>query len=89
MIIKKANAQAISFACRNFHYAKSVPAVTHGYNIYNAENEWCGVICFGVGANRNLAKEFGFVAEKSQRKQKTLHVRLILNKLMAFAMSNF
>jgi hypothetical protein len=62
MIIKKANAQAISFACKNFHYAKSVPAVTHGYNIYNAENEWCSVICFGVGANRNLAKEFGFVA---------------------------
>ena len=62
MIIKKANAKAISFACENFHYAKCVPNVSHGYNIYNAENEWCGVICFGVGANNNLAKTFGYLS---------------------------
>jgi len=62
MIIKKANSQAISFACKNFHYAKCVPSVSHGYNIYNAENEWCGVICFGVGANNNIAKTFGYLS---------------------------
>lgn len=62
MIIKKANAKAISFACLNFHYAKCVPNVSHGYNIYNAEYEWCGVICFGVGANNNLAKTFGYLS---------------------------
>lgn len=61
MIIKKANAKAISFACLNFHYAKCVPSVSHGYNIYNDENEWCGVIVFGVGANNNLAKTFGYL----------------------------
>lgn len=62
MIIKKANAKAISFACRNFHYAKSVPCVQYGYNVYNDSNEWCGVICFGGGANNNLAKSFGYVS---------------------------
>lgn len=58
MIIKKANAKAISYACKNFHYAKCVPAVSYGYNIYNDSNEWCGVICFGSGATPNLVKQF-------------------------------
>ena len=61
MILKKANSKAISFACRNFHYAKSVPCVQYGYNVYNSEKEWCGVIVFGGGANNNLAKSFGYV----------------------------
>ena len=56
MILKKANSKAISFACRNFHYAKSVPCVQYGYNVYNSEKEWCGVIVFGGGA-----KSFGYV----------------------------
>lgn len=61
MIIKKANAKAISFACKNFHYAKSVPCVQYGYNVYNEQDEWCGVICYGGGANNNLSKSFGYV----------------------------
>ena len=62
MILKKANAKAISYACKNFHYAKCVPNVSYGYNVYNGQNEWCGVICFGVGATPNIVKPFGMVS---------------------------
>ena len=54
-----ANAKAIRYACLNFHYAKSVPSVQYGFNIYNDEDEWCGVICYGGGATPNIGKPFG------------------------------
>lgn len=59
MRIARANAKAIEYACKNFHYSKSVPAVQYAYNIYNNDDEWCGVILYGGGANNNLAKNFG------------------------------
>ena len=59
MRIARANSKAIEYACKNFHYSKSVPAVQWAYNVYNDNNEWCGVIVYGGGANNNLAKSFG------------------------------
>lgn len=59
MRIARANTKAIEFACKQFHYAKSVPTVQYAYNIYNDAEEWCGVIVFGGGANNNLPKSFG------------------------------
>lgn len=56
-----ANAKAIKYACINFHYAKSVPSVQYGFNVYNDNNEWCGVICYGSGATPNIAKPFGLI----------------------------
>lgn len=56
MILKKANKKAIDYACKNFHYSKSVPTVQYAYNVYNNNNEWCGVILYGGGANSNLCK---------------------------------
>ena len=56
MRLTKANNKAIKYACLKFHYAKSVPTVQYAYNVYNNNNEWCGVIIFGGGANNNLAK---------------------------------
>lgn len=58
MKITKAAAKAVNYACKHFHYSKSVPAVQYGYNVYNANDEWCGVILYGGGANNNLAKSF-------------------------------
>lgn len=49
------------FACKNFHYSKSLPVNTFGYNVYNDQNEWCGVILFGLGANNNLSRQFSMV----------------------------
>lgn len=59
MRIARANTKAINYACKNFHYSKSVPAVQYGYNVYNDNDEWCGVILYGGGANNNMPKSFG------------------------------
>ena len=49
--LKPATAQAVRYACLNFHYAKAVPAAYNAYNVYNDRSEWCGVIIFGGGRN--------------------------------------
>lgn len=56
--LRLANAKAIKYACMNFHYAKCVPIVQYGFNVYE-NGEWCGVILFGSGATKNIATPFG------------------------------
>lgn len=56
--IKIANAKAIKYACSNFHYAKRVPMIKYGFNVYE-NGVWCGVILFGYGAAINIASPFG------------------------------
>ena len=58
MKLTLASYKAIEYACKNFHYAKSVPVNVLGFNVYNDKDEWCGVIAYGSGANPNLGKEF-------------------------------
>lgn len=58
MRITRANKDAVKYACTKFHYSKSVPTVQYAYNIYNDDDEWCGCIVYGGGANNNLAKSF-------------------------------
>ena len=59
MRLTRATPKAIDYACKHFHYAKAVPVNTVGYNVYNGADEWCGVILYGTGANRNLGTEYG------------------------------
>lgn len=59
MRLEIASHNAIKYACMNFHYAKSVPVNTFGYSVFNENNEWCGVILYGSGANKNLHKPYG------------------------------
>lgn len=58
MRLTRANNKAIEFACKHFHYAKAVPVNTVGYNVYNDNNEWCGVVLYGTGANNNIVTEY-------------------------------
>lgn len=58
MRLEKASYKAIKYACMNFHYAKSIPVNTFGYSVFNDNNEWCGIILFGNGANNNIAKQY-------------------------------
>ena len=58
MILKKASYKAIKYACMNFHYAKTVPLSRIAYNVYNNDNEWCGCVVFGSGANYRLGDKF-------------------------------
>ena len=55
MRITRANSDAINYSCLYFHYAKSVPAYSYAYNIYNDDNEWCGCVIFGLGANNRMS----------------------------------
>ena len=58
MRLEKASSKAIKYACLNFHYAKAVPNVSLAYSVFNNLNEWCGVVCFGLGATNNIAKPY-------------------------------
>ena len=53
-----ASNNAIKYACLHFHYAKAVPVNTLGYNVFNDNNEWCGVILYGTGANNHIGTTF-------------------------------
>lgn len=58
MILKKASHKAILYACKNFHYSKSIPVNVFGYSVFNNKNEWCGVILYGKGATPNIGKPY-------------------------------
>jgi len=58
MRLEIASHKAIKYACLNFHYAKSLPVNTFGYSVFNNNNEWCGVVLYGTGANNNLATQY-------------------------------
>jgi hypothetical protein len=62
MILQKASYEAIKYACKAFHYSKSVPANPVGYSVFSGgevKNEaFCGVIIFAVGANRSIASPY-------------------------------
>ena len=44
---------------KTFTIQSQFPAVQYGYNVYNDNDEWCGVILYGGGANNNMPKSFG------------------------------
>jgi hypothetical protein len=58
MRLEIASHKAIRYACLNFHYAQAVPNVGLAYNVFNNKNEWCGVICYGIGATNNIAEPY-------------------------------
>ena len=62
MRLEKASYKAIKYACRKFHYAKTVPVTNISYSVFNNKKEWCGVICYGLGANYLLGKTYGVVS---------------------------
>ena len=53
-----ASPKAIQYACLKFHYARCVPIVAIGFNVYNDVDEWCGVIVYGFGANCHIAMPY-------------------------------
>lgn len=58
MRLTVASQKAIQYACIKFHYAKCVPVVGIGFNVYNDNDEWCGVIIYGYGATCHIAMPF-------------------------------
>ena len=74
MRLSIASNKAIRYACMNFHYAKAVPVNTIGYNVYNDDGEWCGVVLYGTGANNEIGTEYNL-----QQGQVLELVRVALN----------
>lgn len=58
MRLEKASTKAIKYAIMNYHYSKSVPMVQCAYSVFNDNDEWCGVICYAIGATNNIAKPY-------------------------------
>lgn len=58
MRLSIATPKAYNYACEKFHYAKATPVVKVAFNVFNDENEWCGVIIYGSGANCNIATPY-------------------------------
>lgn len=59
--VQIATNQMIDFACRNFHYSKSIPCGKKiAYSIFE-EKKFIGVIIYSLGATPELAPSFGMV----------------------------
>lgn len=58
MRISRASYEAASYACLNFHYAKAVPVINEAFNVFNDNDEWCGVIIYSTGANMHIARPY-------------------------------
>lgn len=61
MRLEKASRKAVDFALLNFHYAKTIAPRAHdnAYSVFNSNGEWCGVICFGMGATPQIGSPYG------------------------------
>lgn len=59
MRLEKASAKAVRYAIMNWHYSKSIPNVGLAYAVFNKKKEFCGVVCFGLGAALNIGKPYG------------------------------
>lgn len=56
-----ANNNMIEYACKNWHYSKSIPCGRKvAYAIFE-ENKFTGVIIYSLGANNNMAKSFNLL----------------------------
>ena len=58
MILKRASKKANRFAIMNFHYSKKIPSISISYSVFNDKNEWCGVICYGLGAIPSIGSPY-------------------------------
>ena len=61
MRLEKASYKAVQYACLNFHYAKTVPASSISYSVFNKKNEWCGIVSFCYPSGVMSGKQFNLV----------------------------
>ena len=54
MRLEIASTKAIKYALMNFHYAKTIPTIQSSFSVFNNKKEWCGVICYSIGANKSI-----------------------------------
>ena len=60
MILRKASKRSIVYSCKNFHYSQKPPALNGtAFSVFNDNNEWCGCIIYGSGANPQIGTAYG------------------------------
>lgn len=61
MRIRRATTEEVRHSCLRYHYARRVPQVSAGYSVFNGAGEFCGTVCFGVGACPNIGRPYGLL----------------------------
>jgi len=61
MILYPATKKAVHYAVRNYHYSQKASARCFdvAFSVFNDKKEFCGVICYGRGANPKIASPYG------------------------------
>lgn len=87
--IVPATSKMIEYACKNFHYSKSIPCGRKMAFAIFEESVFTGVIIYSTGANNNIAKPFGMeqgqvieltrVALKSHKNPVTYYLSRTIN----------
>lgn len=57
--IRPASKDMVAYACKNFHYAKSVPGARKLAFAIFEESTFRGVIVYSLGASPQIAQQFG------------------------------
>ena len=60
MRLEIASRKAIEYACKNFHYSgiASPRSYDFSFSVFNNDNCWCGVICYGLGATPQIGNPY-------------------------------
>ena len=74
MRISKGTYQGAKYAVETWHYSHAIPSAQYIYNVWNDDNQWCGVIIYSTGATPHIATPF----DKWQGQVREL-VRVALN----------
>lgn len=59
MKLEIANRKAVRYAILKYHYSRKLPVVSCAFSVFNAAGEWCGVICYSLGATNKIGMPFG------------------------------
>lgn len=91
MRIANATRAAAVYACQSYHYSGTTPVIRYGFSIFNDQDEWCGVILFGSGANKSIGSPYGLwqgevlelvrVALNGKQEQTSMCVAMALKEL--------
>lgn len=59
MKLYPASRMAVEYALMKFHYAKTIVNPMVAFTVMTDDDQFCGVICYGVGGAPHLGDEFG------------------------------
>lgn len=61
MRLEIASNKAIRVSILKYHYSRKLPVVQIGFSVFNDAGEWCGCICYSLGATNRIGIKYGCV----------------------------